>query len=589
MMQSFEHHGSVATNRWVAALFGLILSLVFSPLTVLSSPAAPRTVWVSPGDASNVIRWQAVPGASGYHVKYSSRRSGTMQTVAENVSGSEWLHEGIRNRGRSYYAVSAIDASGESADSPRLLTTPSEPVLDWLPSGASVEKLAGGLNFTEGPVWNPANGGFLIFSDINANRLYSWSPSSGLDIFRTPSQNANGNTIDLEGRLITCEHTTRRVTRTAFDGTITPIIETHEGQRFNSPNDVVVKSDGTIWFTDPTWGLSGRKELDGQYVFRFDPTTAITTLVARGFQQPNGLCFSPDESILYVAESAGPVNVRAFDVQANGTLTGDRIFANPSGTPDGMRVDSQGRLFTTAEDVYIYDPNGSQIGRIDVPEVPANLCFGGENDEMLFITARTSLYGITRRPDLVVESIQTIPENPEHGDRVTFQVILSNEGTGATPRDVPIEVTFLVGTSPTYILPVSFHEPLAPGASLLLETDPDDPKGVWSATFGSHRLEAIVDIGQSIEEVSSDNNSRNLSLFVERGILLRAARNAENGAAQLHLVGSPGERFLLQSSPDLNQWTDWMEIEIGPGQTAVVINAPTALETFKTFYRAVTP
>ena len=579
----------MAINRWAAILPSLLFCWLNYPLSVSATPAAPRTVWVSPGDASVVIRWQAVPGASGYHVKYSTRRSGTLQVVAENVSGTEWLHEGVRNRGRAYYTVSAIHDAGESVDSPRLLTRPSEPVLDWLPSGASVEKLAGGLNFTEGPVWNPAEGGFLIFSDINANRLYRWSPASGLDIFRTPSQNANGNTIDLEGRLITCEHTTRRVTRTGFDGTITPIIETHEGQRFNSPNDVVVKSDGTIWFTDPTWGLSGRKELDGQYVFRFDPTSATTTLVAQGFQQPNGLCFSPDESILYVAESAGPLIVRAFDVQPDGTLTGDRIFANPNGTPDGMRVDSQGRLFTTAEDVYIYDPDGTQIGRIDVPEVPANLCFGGENDEMLFITARTSLYGITRRPDLVVESIQTIPDDPQHGDAVTFQAVLSNSGTGATPADVPIELTFLVGTSPTYILPVAFNEPLAPGASLLVSTDPSDPKGVWTPSFGSHRLEAIVDIGRSIEEVSTDNNSHTIDLFVERGRLLRAARDAETGAAQLHLVGSPGERFMVQRSTDLDQWADWTEIEIGPGHSEVVFEAPMALEAFKTFYRAVAP
>ena len=449
---------SAFETRFIASLFPL--NLILGSFLGAAVIPAPQQFSVTPGDGSAHLSWQPVPGATGYHVKYSPSRSGAFQILGVNVADTSWQHEGIRNGRRGYYAVAALNQSGESVDTIRLQVTPSKPVLHWLPSGARVERLARSMVFIEGPVWNPADGGVLIFSDINANRLYQWSFAEGLEIFRSPSENANGNTFDLSGRLLTCEHRTRRITRTEPDGTIVPIIESHEGKRFNSPNDVVVKSDGTIWFTDPTWGLSGRKEIDGQYVYRYDPKSETTTQVADGFSQPNGLCFSPDESILYVAESSGPLNVRAFDVRADGTLTNDRIFADPDGTPDGMRVDAEGRLYVTAEDVFIYSPDGSFLARIDIPEVPANIAFGGPDGDMMFVTARTSLYGITRRPDLVVSSIHAFPEEPTHGEAVQLQAVVTNMGTGATDRE--FSVTFAFESNTEKVIVGRFTGSLAP-------------------------------------------------------------------------------------------------------------------------------
>lgn len=273
---------------------------------------------------------------------------------------------------------------------------------------ARVQKLAGDMMFTEGPVWHPD--GFLVFSDIPANELKKWTKADGVTTFRKPSNNINGNTLDLEGRLVSAEHTGRRVSITEKDGTVKALVSEYDGKKFNSPNDVVVKSDGTVWFTDPPYGLpkGQKKEQEGNYVFRFDPKTKQTTIVARDFNMPNGLVFSPDETKLYVADSgmAPPKHIRVFDVKSDGSLSVGKVFCTiDKGGPDGIRIDAAGRVWSSAEDgVHIFAPDGSLIGKILTPEGPANLCFGGADGKTLFITARKSLYSIP--------VLATVPKRP---------------------------------------------------------------------------------------------------------------------------------------------------------------------------------
>ena len=260
---------------------------------------------------------------------------------------------------------------------------------------AKVEKLAGGFRFVEGPVWIPK--GYLVFSDIPANHLIKWSRETGATVFREDSQNANGNTLNLKKQLVTAEHSGRRVSVTGEDGEIKTLVSEFEGKKFNSPNDVVVKSDGTYWFTDPDYGLGGKKkEQDGNFVYRFDPSTGKTTALVKDFDKPNGLCFSPDEKKLYVADSGKPRHIRVFDVQNDGTIANGKVFcAIDKGGPDGIRCDADGRVWSSAGDgVHIFATDGSLIGKILVPESAANLCFGGKDGKTLFITARTSLYAI---------------------------------------------------------------------------------------------------------------------------------------------------------------------------------------------------
>ena len=266
------------------------------------------------------------------------------------------------------------------------------------PQGAKVEKLAGDMRFTEGPVWVARDGGFLVFSDIPSDELKRWSMKGGLSSFRKPSHQTNGNTLDREGRLISCEHAARRVTRTESDGAVTVLVDSFDGKKFNSPNDAVVKSDESIWFTDPPYGLpkGARRELDKNYVFRFDPAKQDLRVVADDFDMPNGLCFSPDERTLYVADSGKPHHIRAFDVSSDGKLSSGRLFCTiDAGAPDGIRCDEHGNVWSSAGDgVHVFAPDGKLLGKIPVPETPANLCFGGEDGQTLFITARTSLYSI---------------------------------------------------------------------------------------------------------------------------------------------------------------------------------------------------
>ena len=271
-----------------------------------------------------------------------------------------------------------------------------------VPAGAAVKKLAGDMGFIEGPAWLPS--GVLVFSDIPNNELKQWSPAGGVKSFRQPNQNANGNTLDAAGQLLTCEHTGRRVAILDSNGAVKTLVDAYEGKKFNSPNDVVVRSDGTVWFTDPEYGLKTDpatkrkigKEQAGNFVYRHDPKTGSTTIVARDFDQPNGLAFSPDEKKLYVADSGAPRHIRVFDVSAQGTLAAGRVFCTiDKGGPDGIRVDRDGRVWSTAGDgVQIFSTDGGRIGRILVAESPANLCFGGADGQTLFLTARTSLYAI---------------------------------------------------------------------------------------------------------------------------------------------------------------------------------------------------
>jgi gluconolactonase len=274
---------------------------------------------------------------------------------------------------------------------------------------AKVERLAGGCRWAEGPVYFPA-GRFLLWSDVAEDRLLRYDETDGhASVFRHPSGVANGNAIDSHGRLITCEHETRRVSRTEHDGSITSIASHWRGKRLNSPNDVVVKSDGTIWFTDPNYGITddylGRRaaqEIETCNVYCVDPSSGDIVSVADDFVRPNGLAFTPDESKLYVADSGRtidpdyPAHIRIFDVLARNHLSGGAVFAEcGEGVFDGLTVDQAGALWvSSAEGVQCYEPGGSLIGKILTPECVANCAFGGRFRNRLFITATTSLYAV---------------------------------------------------------------------------------------------------------------------------------------------------------------------------------------------------
>jgi gluconolactonase len=275
---------------------------------------------------------------------------------------------------------------------------------------ATVERLATGMRWSEGPVYF-GDGRYVLWSDIPNNRIMRWDETSGaVSVFRRPSNNANGNTRDRQGRLVTCEHDARRVTRTEYDGTITVICDRHEGKRLNSPNDVVVKSDGSIWFTDPAFGILGYYEghLDTSElplnVYRVDGQSGEATVVADGINAPNGLAFSPDEKKLYIVESrSNPRKILVYDVVGDGRkLANGKVLidSGPDGTPDGFRCDIDGNLWcgwgmTAALDgVRIFNPAGEPIGHIALPERCANLCFGGRHRNRLFMAASHSLYAL---------------------------------------------------------------------------------------------------------------------------------------------------------------------------------------------------
>jgi gluconolactonase len=292
-------------------------------------------------------------------------------------------------------AITALDASFEKY---------------WLKLSC-VERLATGCRWAEGPVYF-GDGRFLLWSDIPNNRILKWEEETGaVSVYRKPSGFANGNTRDRQGRLITCEHGGRRVTRTEYDGSITVLIDHFNGKRLNSPNDVVVKSDGTIWFTDPVFGILGdyegfkaEPEIEPN-VYRLDPETRQATIAAEGVLGPNGLCFSPDEKILYVVESRGVPNrkILAYDLADGGRKLANKrvlIDAGP-GTPDGMRCDVDGNLWcgwgmgsAELDGVMVFSPAGKPIGRIALPERSANVCFGGLKRNRFFMAASQSVYAL---------------------------------------------------------------------------------------------------------------------------------------------------------------------------------------------------
>ncbi len=273
-----------------------------------------------------------------------------------------------------------------------------------------LEKLFTGCRWAEGPAYFAA-GRYLVWSDIPNDRMMRWDETDGsVSVFRAPAMHTNGHTVDREGRLVSCEHRGRCVSRTEHDGSRTVLVSHFEGKRLNSPNDVVVKSDGTIWFTDPSYGIDSEYEGDAApseigacHVYRFDPATNALSTVATDFEKPNGLAFSPDESLLYVADTGathvpnGPKHIRRFRVNPDGrSLSGGEVFAECQvGLFDGFRLDVHGNVWTsTGAGVDCYTPEGILIGRVRVPEVVANVCFGGPKRNRLFICGTTSLYAI---------------------------------------------------------------------------------------------------------------------------------------------------------------------------------------------------
>jgi len=274
-----------------------------------------------------------------------------------------------------------------------------------------VERLATGCRWAEGPVYF-GDGRYLLWSDIPNNRILKWEEETGaVSVYRKPSNFANGHTRDRQGRLVGCSHGGRSVVRTEYDGSITVLIDSFDGKRLSSPNDVVVKSDGSIWFTDPTFGILGNyegyksePEIEPN-VYRLEPGTHKATIVAEGVLGPNGLCFSPDERVLYIVESRGVPNrkILAYDVTDGGKKLANKrvhIDAGP-GTPDGMRCDIDGNLWcgwgmgsADLDGVMVFAPDGKPIGRIALPERSANVCFGGLKRNRLFMAASQSVYAL---------------------------------------------------------------------------------------------------------------------------------------------------------------------------------------------------
>ncbi len=268
-------------------------------------------------------------------------------------------------------------------------------------SALKVEKVAGDFKFVEGPLWNRA--GYLLFSDIPANIIYKWTPGADggkKEVFREPSGNSNGLTYDRQGRLIACEHSNRRVSRTEAGGAVVAIADSYQGRRLNSPNDVVVGRDGTIYFTDPPYGVpkDQKREIDTQNVYRLSPDGKLS-VISDDFDRPNGIALSPDEKTLYVNDTVRK-HVRAFALGKGGSgKKGGAVIAElkseKPGGPDGMKVDVKGNLYVTgAGGIWVFDKKGRHLGTIPVPEMPANCAFGDADYKTLYITARTSLYRV---------------------------------------------------------------------------------------------------------------------------------------------------------------------------------------------------
>lgn len=272
----------------------------------------------------------------------------------------------------------------------------------------TIQQLHTGCLWTEGPVYIPASGQ-LVWSDIPNNKMMCWVPEVGVGPYRSPSNYVNGNTLDREGRIISCEHGGRRVVRAEHDGTITVLASHYQGKRLNSPNDVIVKSDGSVWFSDPDYGILSNyegyqadSEIGRCNVYRIDPVDGSLSIVADDFERPNGLAFSPNEDKLYISDTGishredGPHHIRVFDVVDGKTLKNDKVFAViDNGASDGFRLDEHGNIWTSAGDgVHCYAPDGTLLGKILIPEVVSNVVFGGPRRNRLFITATKSVYAV---------------------------------------------------------------------------------------------------------------------------------------------------------------------------------------------------
>ena len=274
--------------------------------------------------------------------------------------------------------------------------------LDVVDEGLELEQLAGDFQFTEGPIWHPREK-HLMFSDIPANRMFRWSEAGGVAVFREPSNMTNGNTYDQQGRMLSCEHATSRVTRTEADGSVTVLASHYQDKELNSPNDIVVRSDGTVWFTDPTYGRADRTgvvrepELDFRGVYRLHPDGGDLVLLAKDFDMPNGLAFTPDHRSLYVADTPRR-HIRRFAIEADGSLSGGDVFAESSGdgsgAPDGLKTDSAGNVFCAGPGgVHVYHPaDGTCLGVIQTPAFCANFAWGGDDLRTFFLTSSTGLY-----------------------------------------------------------------------------------------------------------------------------------------------------------------------------------------------------
>ena len=284
-------------------------------------------------------------------------------------------------------------------------TTHNTPI--FLP-GEMLERLCAPAIWAEGPVWI-AHLASVIFSDVKGNKMFRWNQTDGVSVFRHESDYANGNAVDGEGRLISCEHGRRGISRTDKNGQRQMLVDKIDGKRFNSPNDVVVKSDGTIWFTDPPYGIIGNEEgykaesqVIGCYVYCYDPVSGKVSIAVSDTQRPNGLAFSPDETRLYVADmsvidfpSQGRRELRVYELDGNHPRFSHKLTDVEPGIPDGFTVDHLGHVYCSCEDgVIIFTPEGQQIGKIAVPERVSNCTFGGRDGDELFITATTSLYRI---------------------------------------------------------------------------------------------------------------------------------------------------------------------------------------------------
>lgn len=275
-------------------------------------------------------------------------------------------------------------------------------LLDVVDEGLELEQLAGDFQFTEGPIWHPQEK-HLTFSDIPANRMFRWSEAGGVAVFREPSNMTNGNTYDQQGRMLSCEHATSRVTRTEADGSVTVLASHYQGKELNSPNDIVVRNDGTVWFTDPTYGRADRTgvvrepELDFRGVYRLHPDGGDLVLLAKDFDMPNGLAFTPDHRSLYVADTPRR-HIRRFAIEADGSLTGGDVFAESRGdgpgAPDGLKTDSAGNVFCAGPGgVHVYHPaDGTCLGVIQTPAFCANFAWGEDDLRTFFLTSSTGLY-----------------------------------------------------------------------------------------------------------------------------------------------------------------------------------------------------